>query len=117
MRQDLIDKIKQDAKKNEAADFRVGDDIRVSLKIKEGDKERIQIFEGSVIAMKKSGSETIFTVRKISFGEGVERTFSLSSPRIEKTKVVRRGHVRRAKLYYLRDKVGKKSKIKAKSTS
>jgi len=92
--------------------FRVGDTVRVHVKIKEGDKERIQIFEGIVIARKNGDLRSTFTVRKISFGQGVERIFPLHSPVIEQIEVVRRGRVRRAKLYYLRNLKGKAAKIK-----
>ena len=92
--------------------FRVGDTVRVHVKIKEGDKERIQIFEGIVIARKNGDLRSTFTVRKISFGQGVERIFPLHSPVIEQIEVVRKGRVRRAKLYYLRSLKGKAAKIK-----
>ena len=92
--------------------FRVGDTVRVHVKIKEGDKERIQIFEGIVIARKNGDLRSTFTVRKISFGQGVERIFPLHSPVIEQIEVVRKGRVRRAKLYYLRNLKGKAAKIK-----
>ena len=92
--------------------FRIGDTIRVHVKIKEGDKERVQVFEGIVIARKNGDLRTTFTVRKTSFGQGVERIFPLHSPVIEKIEVTRKGRVRRAKLYYLRDLRGKAAKIK-----
>lgn len=92
--------------------FQPGDTVRVNTRVIEGDKERIQAFEGAVIARAGGGVGETFTVRKISFGTGVERTFLLNSPRIESIKVVRRGHFRRAKLYYLRDRVGKATRIK-----
>ena len=91
--------------------FRIGDTIRVHVKIKEGDKERIQMFEGIVIARKNGDLRSTFTVRKTSFGQGVERIFPLHSPIIEKIEVTRKGRVRRAKLYYLRDLRGKAAKI------
>jgi large subunit ribosomal protein L19 len=91
--------------------FKVGDTIRVHYKIVEGKSERIQVFEGLCIAMKRDGIKRTFTVRKISYGVGVERTFPLHSPRIEKIEVVRYGKVRRAKLYYIRDRVGKSAKV------
>ena len=93
-------------------DFNVGDEVKVSVKVKEGDKERIQVFEGLVIARKGSGLNETFKVRKISFGVGVERTFLLHSPVVANIKVQKRGNVKRAKLFYLRDKVGKGLKIK-----
>src|SRR2546422_11410568 len=92
--------------------FRIGDTIRVHVKIKEGDKERVQVFEGIVIARKNGDLRTTFTVRKTSFGQGVERIFPLHSPVIEKIEVMRKGRVRRAKLYYLRNLKGKAAKIK-----
>lgn len=92
----------------------VGDTVRVHLKVKEGNRERIQVFEGTVIAKKHGGISETFTVRRISYGVGVEKVFPLHSPVIEKVETVRHGKVRRAKLYYLRDRVGKKAKIKEK---
>lgn len=112
MRNELLEKINQGYENKNIPDFKVGDDIKVMHKIIEGEKERIQTYEGSVISIRKTGKDRIVTVRKISFGEGVERTFSFSSPRLSSIQVVRKGRVRRAKLYYLRDKVGKKSRIK-----
>jgi len=97
--------------------FRIGDSIRVHVKIREGDKERVQVFEGIVIARKNGDLRTTFTVRKTSFGQGVERIFPLHSPVIEKIEVTRKGRVRRAKLYYLRDLKGKAAKIKEIKTS
>ena len=94
--------------------FEVGDTVRVSVRIKEGDKERIQAFEGTVIAKKHGGVAETFTVRRVSYGVGVEKVFPLHSPIIEKIETVRAGKVRRAKLYYLRDRVGKSAKIKEK---
>ena len=93
----------------------IGDHVKVHYRIKEGDRERIQVFEGDVIRMSGAGARETFTVRKLSFGVGVERTFPVHSPKIEKIEVTRYGKVRRAKLYYLRDKVGKAAKIKEKS--
>ena len=92
--------------------FEVGDTVRVSVRIKEGDKERIQAFEGTVIAKKHGGIAETFTVRRVSYGVGVEKVFPLHAPSIEKVEVVRHGKVRRAKLYYLRDRVGKRAKVK-----
>ncbi len=94
-------------------DFRPGDSIRVHLKIMEGDKERVQAFEGVCIARRRGGNRGTITVRKMSFGQGVERIFPLHSPRIEKIDVLQRGRVRRAKLFYLRALRGKKARIKA----
>jgi large subunit ribosomal protein L19 len=89
----------------------VGDNVKVHYRIKEGDRERVQVFQGDVIRMSGAGSRETFTVRKISFGVGVERTFPVHSPKIAKLEVVRHGQVRRAKLYYLRDRVGKAARI------
>ena len=97
--------------------FSVGDTVKVHVKIKEGDKERIQIFEGVVIARKNGDLRSSFTVRKISFGQGVERIFPLHSPILETIEIVRRGKVRRAKLYYLRHLKGKAAKIKEVKTT
>ena len=95
-------------------DFSPGDTIKVSLRVVEGDKERIQVFQGVVIRIKKSGLGSTFTVRRVAYGVGVERTFPLNSPRVEKLEVVRRGKVRRAKLFYLRGLSAKASRIKEK---
>lgn len=100
-------------KKPKYPDFKVGDVIRVSVKVKEGEKARVQAYEGLVIAMKKGGDSASFTVRKISYGIGVERIFPWNSPVIEKITIVSRGEVRRAKLYYLRELSGRASRIKA----
>jgi len=94
--------------------FNVGDTVKVYTKVVEGDKERIQLFEGAVIGKKNGGIRETFTVRKISFGVGVERVFPLHSPSIEKVEIIKRGSVRRAKLYYIRAKKGKAAKIKEK---
>lgn len=114
MKTDLIKKLESQNLKTNIPDFRIGDDLKVYYKIIEGDKERVQPFEGTVIAKKGSGLSKTITMRKISFGEGVERIFPIHSPRIERIEIVRRGDVRKAKLYYLRGKVGKKAKIKEK---
>ena len=90
----------------------IGDTVKVHLKVKEGNRERIQIFEGTVIAKKHGGIEETFTVRRISYGIGVEKVFPVHAPSVEKIEVVRHGKVRRAKLYYLRDRVGKAAKVK-----
>ena len=92
----------------------VGDTVKVHVRIKEGERERIQIFEGTVIARKGSGVSETFTVRRLSYGVGVERVFPLHSPNVAKVELVRHGRVRRSKLYYLRDRVGKASKVKEK---
>ena len=100
-----------------AASFRVGDNVKVSLKIKEGDKERIQVFAGIVIARKGGGATETFTVRRLAFGEGVERTFCVHSPNVTKIEVESSSHTRRAKLYYLRQRTGKSARIKRARTT
>ncbi len=107
-----LEKIEQQQMKKELPKFRAGDTVRVHVKIKEGDKERIQVFEGTVIRLRRASSHSTFTVRKISFGQGVERIFPLHSPVIEKIEVARSGRVRRAKLYYLRKLKGKAARIR-----
>lgn len=109
---DLIQTIEESQKKTDVTPFRVGDTVKVHFKIIEGKTERIQVYEGLVICFKNSGIRRTFTVRKNSYGVGVERVFPINSPRIAKVEVVRPGKVRRAKLYYIRDKVGKAAKIK-----
>ena len=109
---DLIKKLTESQLKENAGNFNVGDTIRVHAKIKEGTRERIQVFEGTVIAKKHGGIQETVTVRRVSYGVGVEKTFPIHSPNIEKIEVVRSGKVRRAKLYYLRDRVGKAAKVK-----
>lgn len=101
--------------KKEIPSFNVGDTIRIYVKVIEGDKERLQPFEGVVISRKGSGVRETFTVRKISFGVGIERIFPVHSPSIDKIEVIKQGDVRRAKLYYLRGKKGKESKVKEKA--
>jgi large subunit ribosomal protein L19 len=105
----IIDKIEQEQLKQDTTPFNVGDTVKVHCRVVEGGKERIQIYEGLVIARRGSGVNSAFTVRKISYGEGVERVFPLHSPRIAKVEVVNRGKVRRAKLHYLRQRVGKRA--------
>jgi len=105
----IINKIEQEQLKEDIADFNVGDSVKVHTRVKEGNKERIQLFAGLVIARKGSGVNASFTVRKISYGHGVERVFPVHTPRIDKIEVVSRGKVRRAKLNYLRDRVGKRA--------
>ena len=100
--------------KTEVPQFNIGDNVTVHNSIKEGDKERIQLFEGTVIAKHGGGISETFTVRRVSFGCGVEKTFPIHSPNVVKVVVTRRGIVRRAKLYYLRDRVGKSAKVKEK---
>lgn len=109
---DLIQTIEESQKKADIPSFKVGDTVRVHFRIIEGKNERIQVYEGAVISFKNSGVSKTFTVRKNSYGVGVERIFPINSPRIAKIEMVRPGKVRRAKLYYLRGKIGKAAKIK-----
>ena len=109
---DLIKELNKQQLAAEVSSPDVGDTVRVHVKIKEGSRERIQVFEGTVIAKNGGGISETFTVRRISYGVGVEKTFPLHSPNVEKVVVTRVGKVRRAKLYYLRDRVGKSSKVK-----
>ncbi len=109
---DALKLIAQDSLKAEKPSFEIGDTIRIGVKIREGERERIQEFEGTVIAKNGSGISETFTVRRVSYGVGVERVFPIHSPNVADVKIVRRGKVRRAKLYYLRDRVGKASKVK-----
>ena len=108
----IINKIEQEQLKADVTPFNVGDTIKVHVKIQEGDKSRIQVFEGTVIAKKHGGISETFTVRRVAHGCGIERVFPLHSPVVEKVELVRSGKVRRAKLYYLRDRVGKAAKVK-----
>lgn len=112
----VIESIERSYQKSrkEIPEFRPGDTLRLAIKVKEGEKERLQGFEGVVIARKYSGLRENFTIRKISYGVGVERTFMLHSPNIAEIQLVRQGKVARAKLYYLRDRVGKKTRVKDK---
>ena len=107
MNQALLDKIESEQYRKNPADFAVGDSVRVHTKVVEGDKERIQVFSGVVIGRRGHGLNEMFTVRRISYGEGVERVFPVHSPRVEKVEVERKGSVRRAKLTYLRNRLGK----------
>jgi len=107
MNQALLDKIESDQFRKEALDFNVGDNVRVHTKVVEGEKERIQVFAGVVIGRRGRGMNEMFTVRRISYGEGVERVFPVHSPRVDKVEVERHGAVRRAKLTYLRKRLGK----------
>ncbi|MDO4283582.1 MAG: 50S ribosomal protein L19 [Clostridia bacterium] len=111
---DIIKAIEEEYKKENVGKFNIGDTVDVHVKIKEGNRERIQIFTGTVIKRQNAGLNETFTVRKISYGVGVERTFPVHSPKIAKIEVKREGKVRRAKLYYLRDRVGKAAKTKEK---
>ncbi|NLJ33007.1 MAG: 50S ribosomal protein L19 [Firmicutes bacterium] len=108
----MIKALERKQMKNNLPDFNPGDTLRVHVKVVEGGRERIQIFEGVVIAKRHGGLRETFTVRRVSYGVGVERTFPLHSPRIAKIEVIRRGRVRRAKLYYLRSLHGKAARIK-----
>ena len=111
---EIIKKIEDAQLKAEVPEFHVGDTVKVYAKIKEGNRERIQVFEGTVIKRQNGGARETFTVRKFSNGVGVEKTWPLHSPHVEKIEVVRLGKVRRAKLFYLRDRVGKAAKVKEK---
>lgn len=111
---DIIKSIEHEQLKNKIPDLKIGDTVRVHQKIKEGNRERIQVFEGIIIKKQNGGVNATFTVRKISYGVGVEKTFLVHSPLVEKVEVVRVGKARRAKLFYLRDRVGKASKTKEK---
>ena len=109
---DLIKAFTNEQLKKELPEVNVGDTIRVHNKIKEGTRERVQLFEGTVIAKHGGGISETFTVRRVAYGVGVEKTFPIHSPNVEKVDIIRHGKVRRAKLYYLRDRVGKASKVK-----
>ena len=111
---DIIKSIEHEQLKNSIPDIKVGNTVRVHVRIKEGNKERIQVFEGIVIKKQGGGVNATFTVRKISYGVGVEKTFLVHSPMVEKVEVVRVGKARRAKLFYLRDRLGKSAKTKEK---
>ena len=108
----ILDVIEKENERKDAPKFNIGDTVKVFNKIKEGEKERIQVFEGTVIAKNNSGIQETFTVRRVSYGVGVERVFPVHSPIVAKVELVRKGKVRRAKLYYLRDRVGKAAKVK-----
>ena len=111
---EIIKNIEAEQLKAEAPQFSVGDTVKVSVNIREGERERIQMFEGTVIAKRGSGVAETFTVRRVAYGVGVERVFPLHSPNVKDVQVVRYGKVRRSKLYYLRDRVGKAAKVKSK---
>lgn len=111
---DLIQAIENEQMKNNYPNVAIGDHVKVHLKVKEGNRERIQIFEGTVIARKGSGLSETITVRRLSYGIGVERILPIHSPKIETIEVVRKGRVRRAKLYYLRKRIGKAAKVREK---
>lgn len=109
---DILKSIEHEQMKNKIPELKIGNTVRVHVRVKEGNRERIQVFEGIIIKKQGGGVNSTFTVRKISYGVGVEKTFLVHSPRIEKVEVVRVGRARRAKLYYLRDRVGKAAKTK-----
>ncbi|WP_312575854.1 50S ribosomal protein L19 [Clostridium sp.] len=109
---DIIKAIEAEQIRNDLPEFNVGDTVKVHIRISEGNKERIQIFEGTVLKRQNGGLRETFTVRRVASGVGVEKTFPVNAPVIEKVDVVRRGKVRRAKLFYLRDRVGKAAKVK-----
>ena len=111
---DLIKSITKDYERTDIPEFSVGDTVKVSLKIKEGNRERIQVFEGYILKMQNGGISETFTVRKLASGVGVEKTFPMHSPMIEKIEVIRKGDVRRAKLNYMRERTGKASRVKSK---
>lgn len=112
---DIIRNLEKEQMKESVADIRVGDYVKVDYRIKEGARERIQVFEGTIIKIQGTGLTRAFTVRRISYGVGVERTFLLHSQRVEKVNVVRHGKVRRAKLFYLRNRVGKAARLREKT--
>lgn len=112
---DLIRQIEEEQLKQDLPDFRVGDTVKVHYRIKEGSRERIQLFEGTVIKIDGGNMNKTFTVRRLSYGVGVERTFLVHSPRVERIDVTRKGKVRRSRLFYLRDRVGKAAKVKEKT--
>lgn len=109
---DALKIIAESSMKNELPSFSIGDTVKVGVRIREGKTERVQMFEGTVIAIKGSGISKTFTVRRVSYGVGVERVFPLHSANVDSVEVIRKGKVRRAKLYYLRDRVGKAAKVK-----
>ena len=111
---DFLKKISESSLKSTLPEFNVGDTVKVDVQIKEGERTRIQVFEGTVIAKKGNGISETFTVRKVSYGFGVERVFPMHSPSVKDVKVIRKGRVRRSKLYYLRDRIGKAAKVKQK---
>ena len=109
-----IDKLDARELRDDLPEFKAGDTVKVHVKVKEGDKERIQVFEGMVIALKGSGPSATMTVRKTSFGQGVERIFPLHAPTVEKVEILRSHHVRRAKLYFMRERKGKAARLREK---
>ena len=111
---DILQQITQEQIRTDLPKMEIGDTVKVYVKVKEGNRERVQMFEGTVIKKNHGGIQETFTVRRLSYGVGVERTFPVNSPKIERIEVVRHGKVRRAKLYYLRDRVGKAAEVKEK---
>lgn len=111
---DYVKQIGQDQIRTDLPQLNIGDTARVYLKVKEGTRERIQMFEGTIIQKKHGGINETFTVRRVSYGVGVEKTFPVNSPKIDHIDIIRKGKVRRAKLFYLRDRVGKSAKVKQK---
>ena len=109
---DIIKNITESQIRTDIPELCIGDTVKVHVKVKEGNRERIQVFEGTIICKKHGGISETFTVRRVSYGVGVERTFPVNSPKIAKIEVVRKGKVRRAKLYYIRERVGKAAKVK-----
>ena len=109
---EILRAIEAEQMRNDLPNFNVGDNVKLHVKVKEGNRERIQMFEGTVIKRQNGGLRETFTVRRVAYGVGVERTFPMNAPIIEKIEVTRRGKVRRAKLFYLRDRVGKAAKVK-----
>ncbi len=114
---DALKLISESSLRADKLEFNIGDTVKVHVKIREGERERIQLFEGTVIARRGSGVSETFTVRRLSYGVGVERVFPVNSPNVAKVEIVRYGKVRRSKLYYLRDRVGKAAKVKEKIRS
>ncbi len=111
---DILQQITQEQIRTDLPELNIGDTVRVYVKVKEGSRERLQMFEGTIIKKNHGGIQETFTVRRVSYGVGVERIFPVNSPKIDRIEVVRHGKVRRAKLYYLRDRVGKAAKVKEK---
>lgn len=109
---DILKELTKDQIRTDLPKLEIGSTVKVHVKVKEGNRERIQVFEGTIIKVQHGGIQQTFTVRRISYGTGVERTFPVNSPKIDKIEVVRKGKVRRARLYYLRDRVGKAAKVK-----
>jgi len=111
---DILTQITQEQIRTDLPKLEIGDTVKVYVKVKEGNRERVQMFEGTIIKKNHGGIQETFTVRRVSYGVGVERTFPINSPKIDRIEIVRHGKVRRARLYYLRDRVGKAAKVKEK---